>query len=181
MIDQEHKTRMPPFEASAETRGAAAIPISEMIDCLIDALSAVQHIYTESNAKVTHLEHLTQDYLHALELEATTYHERARIATLLKQCREERRPYKNNVYMTESITAYLKSKEGQKLLGRLEFLRNLARNTESAALGKKYSPRVLTKIEYKNVGHKLSKVDAEMPKPANDEEDRNGQSCSNSN
>lgn len=142
---------------------AECTPLSEKIGCLLDALCVVQQIYAESNAKVTHLEHLTQDYLHALELEAGSYHERARIATALKQCREERRPYKDNVYLTESVAAYLKSKEGQKLLGRLEFLQNLARNSERIVLGKKYSPRVLTKTEYKNVAHKLPTATTVVP------------------
>ena len=136
------------------------MPLSEKVQCLLDVLGMVQRVYDESNAKVTHLDHLTQDYLHALELEATSYHERARVATALKQCREERRPFKDNVYLTEPIMSYLKSQEGKKLLGRLEHLRNIAHNTERCALGKKYSPRVLTKTEYRNLGQKPPKSDA---------------------
>lgn len=163
-MDQGEVTKIDTIEVLAYAAKNMEEPLSEKIECLLDALYAVQQIYAQSNEKVTQLEHLTQDYLHALELEATSYHERARIATVLKQCREARRPYKDNVYLTEPITAYLKSQEGKKFLGKLEHLRNLARNTERSAPGRKYTPRVLTKAEYKSAALKTGKTVAILPK-----------------
>ena len=177
-MEREDKLEMETTDVMVVCGSYADMPLSEKVQCLLDALCMVQHVFAESNAKFTHLDHLTQDYLHALELEATSYHERARVATALNQCREERRPFKDNVYLTEPVAAYLKSQEGKKLLGRLEHLRNLAHNTERCALGKKYSPRVLTKAEYQNIGHKLPKSDAvtsekmtEVPEAITDEQD----------
>lgn len=163
-MDQGEMTKIDTTEVLANAAKTMEVPLSEKIECLLDTFNAVQQIYAQSNEKVTQLEHLTQDYLHALELEATSYHERARVATALKQCREARRPYKDNVYLTEPIAAYLKSKEGKKFLGTLEYLRNLARNTERSAPGRKYTPRVLTKAEYKSVARKTGKTVAIIPK-----------------
>ena len=135
-------------------------PLSCKIDDILCAFAEIQHVYVISHEKVQHMDRLTQDYLHALELQDNGYHERARIATALQQCRKDRRPDKDNVYLTEQIAAYLSTKKGQEMIGRLEFLRNMARNIERTAPGRKYTPRVLTQREYDNVAKKLSSLPA---------------------
>ena len=134
------------------------VPLSYKIDEILCTFAEIQHVYAVSHEKVQRMDRLTQDYLHALELQDNNYHERARIATALQQCRKDRRPDKDNVYLTEQIAAYLGTKKGQELIGRLEHLRNTARNIERTRPGRKYTPRVLTQREYDNVAKKLSSL-----------------------
>lgn len=93
------------LEAPAET------PLSEQITCLLDALKKAKTTYEECNSRVEHMEQLTQDLLHALELQNNTYHERARIATELQKCRIARRDDKDKVQLTEALAKYLESKK----------------------------------------------------------------------
>ena len=136
-----------------ENEEPVIIPLSQQIHNLLEALQMVQQVYDTNNAALTRFEKLTQDYLHAIELEATNYHERARIATALQRCRQVRRCYKKQVYATEQVVAYLRSAAGQRLLGQLEHLGNTARNGERLAKASHYAPRILSRDEYKTATH----------------------------
>lgn len=151
------------------------LTLSEQIGRLLAALADVQKVYSTSNERVQHMDRLTQDLLHALELQDNTYHERARIATELQQCRAQRRPYKDNIYRTEPIAGFLRSDKGEKFIRQLEYLRGLAQHAERTPLGRKYSPRVLTPREYEELGKKPIKkqnaqhVNMETPTPPEEE------------
>lgn len=153
MTDNEYIADREQIEHS-QTEIAAEKPLSEMIGTLLDALVDAQKVYTTSSERVLHMDRLTQDLLHALELQDHSYHERARIAMALQQCRRQRRPDKDNIYLTEPIAGYLRSEKGKKFLKQLEHLYNLAQSIERTAPGRKYNPRVLTPEEYRNVAKK---------------------------
>ena len=58
------------------------------------------------------MERLQQDLLHQLELEDTSYHNRAHIASQLKQCRTKRRIAKDFLAASEPLVNYLKTDGG---------------------------------------------------------------------
>ena len=138
------------------------VPLSEQIGNLLDTFTNVEETFAASNKRVLHMDRLTQDLLHALELQEHDYHERARIANELKNCRVQRRPYKDVVSQTEAVIGFLKSPQGIKMVHQLENLRNLAQKFERTFSGRKYTPRVLTAEEYRNLGKKKSKDPEEL-------------------
>ena len=149
-----------------QNKHICGVPLSYKIDEILNAFADIQKTYRASSEKVQHMDRLTQDYLHALELQDNGYHERARIATFLQQCRKDRRADKDNVYLTEPIASYLNTKKGQEMCDRLEHLRNVARNIERSVPGRKYAPRVLSQTEYNNVAKKSGNVLALNAEPA---------------
>ena len=137
-----------------------AIPLSQQIGNLLDAFSNVQEQFTASHERVLHMDRLTQDLLHGLELQEHNYHERARIAKEIMICRQQRRPNKNVVSQNEAIVGFLRSSQGIKMVRLLENLRSLAQKVERSFPGRRYTPRVLTPNEYRNLGKKTVSIQA---------------------
>ena len=89
------------------------------------------------------MDHLTQDYLHKLELEDLTYQERAKIATQLAKCRRERRNCKDTIQMLQPLVDYLSSEKGKQLYNLLGEVLGKTRHVEKLMDGRVYHPRVL--------------------------------------
>lgn len=70
---------------------------SEELEKVIAFLDQINSSYNFCNEEMKRCDDLTQDYLHKLELEETSYSERAKIATALKKVRKERRIYKDKI------------------------------------------------------------------------------------
>lgn len=100
----------------------------------------VKDFYWESE-KVNELDKLTQDYLHALELDNLKYEERAKIATLLMKCRKERREHKDNVSVLEPMVVYLEG-QGKDLQKFLEMVLGRTRKAEEKLKNRTYHPKV---------------------------------------
>ena len=63
--------------------------------------------YQWNSDKIVEMDKLTQDYLHSLELDGLKYEERAKIATQLAKCRQERREHKDTTMILEPLVQYL--------------------------------------------------------------------------
>ena len=93
-------------------------------------------------------EKLTQDYLHKLELMEIPYHEQAKIARKLKECRAQRRQAKDIIAATEPVIDFLNGEKGEMFINQLRQVLGKVRKAEKNAALRQYAPRVLTMEEY---------------------------------
>lgn len=88
-------------------------------------------------------ENKTQDYLHKLELEDLTYHERSRVAAELIENRKARRNYKDAVEELEPIIKFFEEPQNSNVIKRLTHLLGQVRKVESKHQNRFYIPREL--------------------------------------
>lgn len=103
----------------------------------------VQKDYAWNYAEVNRMDRLTQDYLHKLELEDLDYKERAKVATLLAKCRQQRRECKDTVEVLEPLVQFLESDKGKNLLNLVCEALGKTRKVEERMETRTYVPRVL--------------------------------------
>jgi len=87
----------------------------------------------------------TQDVLHMLELDNLNYKERAKLATQLKNIRQKRRRYKDEVEELECIVQF--KKENKNLVNMLTQLLGKQRKVEKNHIDRHYTPKVLKRCE----------------------------------
>lgn len=87
----------------------------------------------------------TQDALHMLELDNLNYKERAKLATQLKNIRQKRRQYKDEVEELECIVQF--KKENKNLVNMLTQLLGKQRKVEKSHIDRHYTPKVLKRCE----------------------------------
>lgn len=116
---------------------------SEEISHICAVLEAAQDDYRWNSDMIKTMEQLTQDYLHKLELENLNYAERAKIATQLAICRQERREHKDTVTILEPLVQYLDSEKGKQLYNLLREVLGKTRKAEERMADRVYWPRVL--------------------------------------
>lgn len=115
--------------------------ISKHVEDFLNFLRNAQSEYTWSMEKEKEQDELTQDFLHLLELENPSYHERAKIAGYLSEARQERRQYKDNVEELKSIVEFVQG--NKKFLNELEQVLGEVRKQEKYHMNRSYRPRVL--------------------------------------
>lgn len=115
--------------------------ISETIKIFEDA----QKDYQWSRDEISNMDKLTQDYLHKLELDDLKYTGRAKIATQLKRCRQERRAHKDTMEILEPIVQFANSEKGKNLINLLREALGKTRKAEERMQNRIYYPRVLNK------------------------------------
>lgn len=116
---------------------------SESIGDICGLLESAQKDYAWNSDKVSEMDRLTQDYLHKLELDALKYDERAKVATQLARCRQERREHKDTVQILEPLVQYLESEKGRQLFNLLREVLGKTRKAEERMENRVYYPRVL--------------------------------------
>ena len=84
--------------------------ISEFCRIMEDA----QKDYAWNYDEVNRMDRLTQDYLHKLELDNLDYKERAKVATQLAHCRQQRRECKDTVEVLEPLVQFFRERQRQK-------------------------------------------------------------------
>lgn len=122
-----------------------ALPFSQQISAIIQMLETAQSDYKWNGDMITEMDRLTQDYLHSLELEHLSYSERAKIATKLAQCRQERREHKDTTIILEPLVVYLASEKGRQLFNLLREVLGKTRKAEEKMENRVYFPRVLNR------------------------------------
>ena len=124
---------------------------SQQIADFLTFLSGVTEDYKHSQEEVRLLEELTQDYMHKLELQDHTYHERAKIASALRQCRIDRRFHKDRITILDPIVQCLTSDKGKLILSQLQQTLGAVRKAERATQDRRYIPRILSAEEYQGI------------------------------
>ena len=89
------------------------------------------------------LDKLTQDYLHMLELGDLKYAERAKLATKLQQCRQERREYKDVVQVLAPLFEHFSDARNKNSFNQLREVLGKMRKVERRQNHRVYYPRVL--------------------------------------
>lgn len=99
--------------------------------------------YEWNRNEVNRLDHLTQDYLHKLELEDLTYGERAKIATQLSRCRRLRRDSKDTVEILEPFIEFIETDKGRQMMNLMRETLGKTRKTEERMDTRTYRYKVL--------------------------------------
>lgn len=89
------------------------------------------------------MDSLTQDYLHKLELGNLDYKQRARMATKIAKCRQERRDSKDTVQILQPLMDYLDSDKGKQAINLMRETLGKTRKAEQQMLTRTYRARVL--------------------------------------
>ncbi len=116
---------------------------SEIISTFCTSMDEAKHDYEWNAAEVNRLDHLTQDYLHKLELENLTYADRAKVATQLAHCRQLRRASKDTVMVLQPLIDFLGTDKGGQLLNLMREALGKTRKVEKAMENRYYRNRVL--------------------------------------
>lgn len=122
--------------------------LSEEISGFLRLMEDCQKDYEWAMEEETRLEKLTQDYLHLIELSDLSYHDRARLASKLKECRRERRNAKDMVTILEPVTEFLSTERGKLLTGQLQQVLGKVRKAEKHLEQRTYTPKVMRKEEF---------------------------------
>ena len=121
----------------------AAPPFSETIREFCRVMDQARRDFDWNYNEVHRLDQLTQDYLHKLELNCPDYKERAKIATQLAHCRQERRLCKDTVQTLDPLIQFLDSEKGKNLLNLMREALGKTRKIEENMKLRTYRPRVL--------------------------------------
>lgn len=124
--------------------------VSQQIGDFLGFLSGIVDDYKFSQGEVKRLEDLTMDYMHKLELQSHHYHEKARIASALRQCRIDRRIYKDRITVLDPVVQCLTSDKGKLILSQLQQTLGAVRKAERSTQDRRYIPRVLSAEEYED-------------------------------
>ncbi len=116
---------------------------SKSISEICDLLESAQKDYAWNSDKIHEMDLLTQDYLHSLELDGLKYEGRAKVATQLAKCRQERREHKDTVQILEPLVQYLDGEKGRQLFNLLREVLGKMRKAEERMENRVYFPRVL--------------------------------------
>lgn len=116
---------------------------SESISAVCRMFDDALKDYQWNSDKIIEMDKLTQDYLHSLELDGLKYEERAKIATQLAKCRQERREHKDTTMILEPLVQYLNTDKGRQLSNLLKEVLGKTRKAEEKMENRVYYPRVL--------------------------------------
>lgn len=110
---------------------------------LIELLENAKKDYYWNADEVNRLNGLQQDYLHMLELDGLNYGERAKIATRLMKCRQDRRDSKDMVRVLEPLIRFMESDKGRNMVNLMKEVLGKTRRVEKEMENRIYVPREL--------------------------------------
>ena len=116
---------------------------SKFISEFCDLIASSKADYTWNREEVNRLDKLTQDYLHALELNGLDYKDRARVATQLAATRKLRRASKDTVEVLEPLMVFLDSDKGKNMMNLMRETLGKTRKVEEKMNNRTYRNRVL--------------------------------------
>lgn len=114
--------------------------LSDKISEFLQLIQTVQENAVHSKDEIVRTEQLSMDYLHQLELETTTYHNRAKIAAGLRTARQQRRDAKNTLEVTEPLLSFVESDRGKVLIHQLREILGATRKAEKLISNRSYAP-----------------------------------------
>ena len=117
-------------------------PLSHSLSEVLKMMDTASKDYDYNYNAVNQMEKLTQDYLHALELDNLKYKERAKVATRLEQCRKARRHHKDMVELLEPLIIQLDSDYGKKFINLLKDALGKTRKIEEKKQCRMYFQKV---------------------------------------
>lgn len=125
-------------------KNSCSVPqFSYAIGELIELLENAKKDYYWNTDEVNRLNGLQQDFLHKLELDGLNYAERAKVATKLMKCRQDRRDSKDMVRVLDPLVKYLESDKGKNMLNLMKEVLGKTRRVEKEMEHRIYVPREL--------------------------------------
>ena len=125
-------------------KNSCGVPqFSYAIGELIELLENAKKDYYWNTDEVNRLNGLQQDFLHQLELDGLNYAERAKVATKLMKCRQDRRDSKDMVRVLDPLVKYLESDKGKNMLNLIKEVLGKTRRIEKEMEHRIYVPREL--------------------------------------
>lgn len=121
---------------------------SEQISAFLKFLEQAEKDYEWAIQEESKAEMLTQDYLHQLELVPLTYHDRAKVAKQLRECRIHRRAAKDILIVNGSIVDFVRTEKGKVLISQLQQVVGKVRKEERHMQERTYTPKVLKQEEF---------------------------------
>lgn len=112
--------------------------ISDFLKLMDRAVSDYKWCYDEVNRR----DLLTNDQLHALELNDLKYSERAKLATKIAASRKTRRECKDTVEILDPLVSFLLSEKGKSMLGLMREALGKTRKVEERMKTRRYFQRV---------------------------------------
>jgi len=122
---------------------------SEFLKTFLDFVSNAKSDYQYNLEAMKNEECITQDYLHMLELENLTYHERGKIASQLAANRKKRRSYKDSVEELEPIVNFFDDPLNKKMIDHMIQLLGQVRKVENYHQKRFYIPKAAHNSEDK--------------------------------
>lgn len=116
---------------------------SQTIEKFLNLLKGIENIHNCYEAKIKEQDELTQDFLHALELDNLNTGERSKLATQLKYNRQDRRYYKDRLEEIEPLYSFYCN--NKKVVNDLQQTLGAVRKQEKYHADRAYRPRVLDK------------------------------------
>ena len=127
----------------SKRNSCGAPQFSYAIGELIELLENAKKDYYWNTDEVNRLNGLQQDFLHKLELDGLNYAERAKVATKLMKCRQDRRDSKDMVRVLDPLVKYLESDKGKNMLNLMKEVLGKTRRIEMEMENRIYVPREL--------------------------------------
>lgn len=124
---------------------------SQFIKNFLEFVQNVKSDYDYNVEAMRKEDRITQDYLHMLELEDLSYHERSKVATKLVENRKARRDYKDMVEELEPIIEFLEDPANKKVIDHMSHLLGKVRKVESYHQNRFYMPKVISENQMKNL------------------------------
>ena len=121
---------------------------SEQISAFLKFLERIQKDYAWALQEESKADAESQDRLHQLELFELSYHDQAKIAKQLKECRTRRRSMKDAILVYTPIVEFLESEKGKLLIGQLQQVLGKVRKEERRLEERTYTPKVLSKEDF---------------------------------
>lgn len=127
----------------SKRNSCGAPQFSYAIGELIELLENAKKDYYWNTDEVNRLNGLQQDFLHKLEFDGLNYAERAKVATKLMKCRQDRRDSKDMVRVLDPLVKYLESDKGKNMLNLMKEVLGKTRRIEKEMESRIYVPREL--------------------------------------
>lgn len=124
---------------------------SEEISRFLKFLEQTEQDYVWAAENMNRAEGLTQDLLHQLELQPSTYHSRANLAKRLKECRVQRRKMKDMFVVYGPVVELLRNEKGKLMVSQLQQVLGKVRKHERYLEERRYTPKVMKPEEFGTV------------------------------
>lgn len=124
---------------------------SDQISTFLKFLEGIEKDYNWALEEESKADGESQDWLHQLELLSLSYHDQAKIARQLKECRIRRRMMKDTIQVYTPIVDFIESDKGKMLISQLQQVLGKVRKEERRLEERTYTPRVLSKEEFLTV------------------------------
>lgn len=115
---------------------------SERISEFCKMIDGAREDYEWNKDEISRLDKLTQDYLHMLELDGLDYKGRAKVATQIAKCRQDRRASKDTTQVLEPLISFLDSDKGKNMMNLMREILGKTRKVEENMKTRTYRYKV---------------------------------------